>query len=367
MTPLAAELMRRNALMASRAAARSTASEWSRRRARDCAQQEFQRPRVNPTPIFAPAPYRRAPVLLARAELPKDKYQRSSTPTLAAHSRTTIPRARTTPWSFFACDMPQVKETPLNAKETPLLRIQHPEVLSQDRCWPPVLLTRPIDPHMKRLAFGPFAFKLSPSCEALAWLCCTSAREWLAGKRVLEVGAGLGLTGLICATWCECASVCLTDGDPTSVSAIRANVELNQQAGSLQSPVDVAQLEWDNLGACSLGHRKFDAVLCADCVYDRAYHSSLVATLKRFLHPFGRVMLVASKRCGSLEDFAQVARVEFAMEDLGLNYDNSVKQRFQSQKCFPRVLTLAHKTPALLRPRERLIGVHVPQERTAQA
>ena len=40
----------------------------------------------------------------------------------------------------------------------------------------------------KRLAFGPFAFRLSPSSEVLAWLLATRLRAKLKGARVLEVG-----------------------------------------------------------------------------------------------------------------------------------------------------------------------------------
>ena len=260
-----------------------------------------------PLPILLPLPPRPAtrddPAAKHRPA-PTRPRSAAAAPPCAGGSRTSCAGGSRTSWGFFECA--RAEDTALGA---PVLRIEAPRSwtaaplseananIVDGQAQPPLLLTRPVDPDEKRLAFGPFAFKLSPSSEVLAWLCCRSAamRAKLRQKRLLEVGSGLGLTGLACAAWCDCTSLTLTDGDPASVSAIRASVELNRAAGTFGgTAVEAAQLRWDEHGTGSLGERTFDVILCADCVYDRDWHAPLVATLKRYLHPEGCVLLVAS-------------------------------------------------------------------------
>ena len=109
-----------------------------------------------------------------------------------------------------------------------------------------------------------------------------------------------------------------------------------------ETHVDVHQLMWDNtVSSEPLGERTFDCVLCADCVYDRAWHAPLVATLKRVVNPVhGRVLLMASRRCGSLDDFKQLARTEFTVVDRGQAYDETVARRFRGSKCWPELLEM---------------------------
>ena len=201
---------------------------------------------------------------------------------------------------------------------------------------------RPSIPEERRLAFGPFAFKLSPSSEVLAWLVADRMRPLFKGRHVLEVGSGLGFTGIACAAWCECATVTLTDGDASAVAAIEKNVQLNHDrfGGTL---VRSAQLMWD-----ALSERRhpegtpplFDYILCADCVYDRNWQPSLCSTLARNLRQGGWGIVVASRRCGSLHDFVRACHGAFDVHDLGIDYDTAVTRRFRFQKCFPGVVIL---------------------------
>ena len=100
------------------------------------------------------------------------------------------------------------------------------------------------------------------------------------GKRVLELGTGLGL-GAIAAHLGGAACVCATDGDAGSVSYATANVTVND---ILDSNVACAVLRWgdsDALARLQAAHGPFDCVVAADIVaapYAAAL-LSLVATL----------------------------------------------------------------------------------------
>ena len=61
------------------------------------------------------------------------------------------------------------------------------------------------------------------------------------GKRVVELGAGLGLVSLLCACAGAARTVC-TDGDRSTLERIARNCEVN--ARTLASPIRVSQLVW---------------------------------------------------------------------------------------------------------------------------
>ncbi len=198
----------------------------------------------------------------------------------------------------------------------------------------------------QRLRFGDFGRRLAPSGEVLAWL--VAKGSWnLAGKRVLELGSGLGLPGMACAAWTGCESVLLSDGDPELVEVLQANVALNQQAGAFGGAapdaasgrhVQATFLDWVQGGNVEEG--SFDVILCADCVYDVELHIPLLMTLRRYLRPDGKVMLIASPRGGSLNVFLHAARGFFGSVTCTVDYDEAVSSKFRGQNCFPQLVTL---------------------------
>lgn len=86
----------------------------------------------------------------------------------------------------------------------------------------------------------------------------------LEGKRVVELGAGLGAPGLVAAYLG--ANVVLTDREPV-LEALRENVKHTK----LESRAQVAWLEWGSdegdAAALKLSEPKPDFILAADCVY----------------------------------------------------------------------------------------------------
>jgi|EP00970_Alexandrium_tamarense_P020006 predicted nicotinamide N-methyase len=82
------------------------------------------------------------------------------------------------------------------------------------------------------------------------------------GSRVLELGAGLGLCGLLLAQCFTPATVVLSDGDVDVLKRLVLNTQQNA------SPATVSQLVWgQNLNIFKQQHGVFDVILATDCVY----------------------------------------------------------------------------------------------------
>ncbi|MBX8528344.1 50S ribosomal protein L11 methyltransferase [Pseudomonas cichorii] len=115
--------------------------------------------------------------------------------------------------------------------------------------------------------------------------------HWVAGKRVLDFGAGSGVAG-IAAAKAGAAEVVACDLDPLALAACRANAGLNDvQLG--YSADFFAEAD------------RFDLILVADVLYDRAN----LPLLDRFLSR-GHEALVADSR---VRDFRHVAYQRLAM------------------------------------------------------
>ena len=104
------------------------------------------------------------------------------------------------------------------------------------------------------------------------------------GKRVLEIGSGVGIGGIGIATHASVESVTMTDYKPRILSTIEANVELN--ADVINVPVSSAHLNWFESSAPDAARlfRSHDLLVAADCVYDPDIVAPLVCTTGRFLH-----------------------------------------------------------------------------------
>jgi predicted nicotinamide N-methyase len=115
--------------------------------------------------------------------------------------------------------------------------------------------------------------------------------EWVAGKRVLDFGAGSGVAG-IAAVKAGALEVVACDLDPLAIAACRINAELNNVSLNYSSDF-FAEAD------------RFDLILVADVLYDRANLPLLDHFLSR-----GRQALVADSR---VRDFQHPAYRRLAM------------------------------------------------------
>jgi predicted nicotinamide N-methyase len=128
----------------------------------------------------------------------------------------------------------------------------------------------PVDPPYWALVWS--------GAEALAR--AVTAGASLVGKRVLDLGTGLGLSGLAAAL--HGGHVTFVDRSPEAL----AFVALSAAANGLS--------DWEcvllDFTLDALDHR-FDLILAADVVYDRTHHEALAGFLDRHLEPRGAIWI----------------------------------------------------------------------------
>lgn len=127
------------------------------------------------------------------------------------------------------------------------------------------------------------------------WLVANSnSSNLVRNKRVLELGAGLGLCGIV-AHKLGASEVCLTDGDSRVLENLRHNVRANIMDHDDCSSVMAKQLIWDRnveeflnsqqQDQNGTGRRYFDLIMAADVAYMSKSIEPLLKTVDKCLEP----------------------------------------------------------------------------------
>ena len=128
-------------------------------------------------------------------------------------------------------------------------------------------------------------------------------RSVVQGKRVLELGSGLGLCGIL-ASQMGASRVVLTDGDTDTLAQLRTNVHNNNNKQDNNSIV-VQQLCWgQRLDVFQQHFGKFDLILGADIIYVESILEPLFETVVRLLdenNNKGRFCLAYARRNVSID------------------------------------------------------------------
>jgi predicted nicotinamide N-methyase len=112
-------------------------------------------------------------------------------------------------------------------------------------------------------------------------------QENLSGKKVLELGSGIGLTGI--AALLRGAEVTFSDYLPDALESAADNVKIN---GLSSERASFLVLDWED----SVRVPSFDLILGAEIVYDYFFHGSLIKLMEKALAPGGRIILADRKR-----------------------------------------------------------------------
>ena len=165
----------------------------------------------------------------------------------------------------------------------------------------------PLDVHITQ-TFGEQSTLLWSSSVVLAqqWWRGGSSLPEVSGRRVLELGAGLGLNAVGLAA--KGALVVATEVEP-ALSALRQSVARNRQcwakAGGTAA-VEVCELRWGETGGEPF-HEAFDVVVGTDLLYSRELRAPLLRTLQRVVGPRTTVVLALEARGDELAFLSQAA------------------------------------------------------------
>lgn len=136
----------------------------------------------------------------------------------------------------------------------------------------------------------PYGVMLWPASIALAHD-LVERRAELAGKRVLELGAGTGVPGIVAASLG--ARVLQTDRNEVALHVCEMNAERNGV-----SAIELRCAEWESFTA-AIG-RSFDVILGSDVLYATEMHEHLRALCEAHLAPGGKVLFSDPFRAQSL-------------------------------------------------------------------
>jgi predicted nicotinamide N-methyase len=135
------------------------------------------------------------------------------------------------------------------------------------------------------------------------------------GKRVLELGAGLGLNGIL--AWkimCSLAasyddsiaenSVCITDGDSDALVHLRQNIQRNRSTPTEENEnvhVSCHQLLWGASSSLSFlqqiaQHRKYHVILASDIIYAPSIIEPLWETVQTLMDQDGVFVMAFARR-----------------------------------------------------------------------
>uniref|UniRef100_A0ACD5WNB8 Uncharacterized protein n=2 Tax=Avena sativa TaxID=4498 RepID=A0ACD5WNB8_AVESA len=68
--------------------------------------------------------------------------------------------------------------------------------------------------------------------------------ETVKGRSVIELGSGIGITGILCSRFCK--EVVLTDHNDEVLEIIKKNIELQSTSGNADAALTAEKLEWGN-------------------------------------------------------------------------------------------------------------------------
>jgi predicted nicotinamide N-methyase len=156
-------------------------------------------------------------------------------------------------------------------------------------------------------------------CRYFELAVCSKQKHWtLKGKYILEIGAGVGLTGLACAGMG--ASVLLTDSQPDVVKILDANIVANK----LRKVARASLLDWTDTKFHDLRPTTaptFDWIVLADVLYpETGAADGLVETLLAHASKHTKIIMAYQHRgCSQcLRFFDKMKAANFKVRELKL-------------------------------------------------
>jgi len=134
----------------------------------------------------------------------------------------------------------------------------------------------------------------------------------IGGKRILEIGCGLGLSSLVLQR--RGANILASDHHPLAETFLQHNAALNGM-----TPVPYHDLPWatddDALG-------RFDLIIGSDVLYERDHAAQLTALVHRHAHPRAEVVITDPGRGNSGPFTTALIKLGFQVEEQRTPFDD---------------------------------------------
>ncbi|PWA67961.1 S-adenosyl-L-methionine-dependent methyltransferases superfamily protein [Artemisia annua] len=168
-----------------------------------------------------------------------------------------------------------------------------------------------------------------PSEEVLAYYCLSNL-DLFRSKRVIELGSGYGLAGLLIAAATEALEVVISDGNPQVVDYIQRNINANTSVFG-GTKVKSMMLHWNQEELSDISN-SFDIIVASDCTFFKEFHKGLVQTVKCLLSKEGpsEAIFFGPKRGNSLDEFLMEVKesgLQFTIDEI---YHTEVWRRHES-------------------------------------
>lgn len=137
----------------------------------------------------------------------------------------------------------------------------------------------------------PYGLALWPSSIALAYEIAARNPASFAGKRILELGAGTGLPGIVAATLG--ADVTQSDRQDVALMLCKANGRRN----NVEPSVTYTIVDWT---AFPDDGQRYDYILGSDILYGESLHPHITDIFQSRLTPAGRILLSDPFRASSM-------------------------------------------------------------------
>ncbi|XP_038705192.1 calmodulin-lysine N-methyltransferase isoform X2 [Tripterygium wilfordii] len=167
-----------------------------------------------------------------------------------------------------------------------------------------------------------------PSEDVLAYFCLSHA-DMFRSKKIIELGSGYGLAGLVIAAATKASEVVITDGNPQVIDYIQRSIDSNSGVFGGTS-VKAMMLHWDQEDVSNISGA-FDVIVASDCTFFKEFHKGLTRIIKLLLKDdeASEGLFLSPKRGDSLDKFLEEIEkngMHFSVSEI---YDAEVSKRHQ--------------------------------------
>ncbi|CAK6984912.1 protein-lysine N-methyltransferase EEF2KMT, partial [Scomber scombrus] len=145
-------------------------------------------------------------------------------------------------------------------------------------------------------------------------------RQTFTGRKVLELGSGVGLTGVTVCRSCSPSRYVFSDCHPRVLQKLRDNVQLSGLTERTSPSVSVEELDWTDVTEERLKEIGADTVIAADVVYDPDIIGSLVQLLSKILRCSSAEVVPEIVICSTIRNPETYSNFKQQLENAGISH-----------------------------------------------